>query len=602
MQHTHFDWRPSLILIALALGLWLIKLAEVSAGVMPGNDDMMRLVQVRDLLAGQGWYDVDQSRFLTPEGGAMHWSRIPDLFMAAIILLLTPLIGQGGAETAALMAWPMTLLAVTLTMIVLIMKRLGAGTLGAALAVFFYLTTKSVFQFWPARIDHHGLEIMLVTVAMAALLSPRASRASGVLAGISVAAMLGVAIESLPYAGLLVAFAGLAWIIRGEAERERLAGFGAGAALAALALYVLDAPGPGPARAVCDAFGNFHLAGLVAGGSLLVLISRAPAQLLSHWRARTASGAGAGFATLLVAGLIAPGCFASPYAGVDATAAANWLSNVSEARSLIAVAADDPEMAFSDMGFALAALIAAGWLVWRAPAGQRLGWGLVAVLALVSAAVMAWQIRGYLFAHMFAALAAGAVAGQAFQSWRDRGGPGPLLVAGLIALSLSPKSWQIAASALFAPAPVADDGGIEIDYATACREAEAYDRLAALAPARVMAPVDLGTSILLRTPHSIYAAPYHRNGAGIGQATRLFMSPPDAARKALADLGADYFVFCQGLNEFNHYALAAPGSLADRLQSGEAPDWLQAADGLTDTDGVLRVYRVMPEEDGADIS
>ena len=90
MHDTRFDWRPGLALIGLVLLIWLTKYGELSTGVMPGNDDMMRLSQVRDLLAGQGWYDVDQSRLITPEGGAMHWSRIPDLFMAAIIVMLTP--------------------------------------------------------------------------------------------------------------------------------------------------------------------------------------------------------------------------------------------------------------------------------------------------------------------------------------------------------------------------------------------------------------------------------------------------------------------------------------------------------------------------------
>ena len=600
MQDTQFDWRPSLALIAIALLFWVSKFAEVSAGIMPGNDDMMRLVQVRDLLAGQGWYDVDQSRFITPEGGAMHWSRIPDLFMAAIIVLLTPVIGAGAAETVAIMAWPMTLLAVTLSMIALIMKRLGAGTLGAALAVFFYLTTKSVLQFWPARIDHHGLEIMLVTVAMAALLAPRASRMSGVLAGASVAAMVGVAIESLPYAGLLVAFAGMSWVIRGAGERQRLAGFGLGAGVMALALYLFDAPGPGPARAVCDAFGNFHLAALMTGGGLLLGLSMVPERLMDRWQKRLGGGAGAGIATLLVAGLVAPGCFGSPYAAVDAAAAENWLANVSEARSIFAVIATEPEMALSDMGFALAALIAAGWLLFKAPSGRRLGWTLVAVMALVSTAVMAWQIRGYLFAHMFAALAAGALAGRAFQGWREEGGPRPLLIAGLIALSLSPKSWQIAAARLFEAPPASSE--VVIDHATTCREADAYERLAALPAGRVMAPVDLGTSILLRTPHAIYAAPYHRNGGAIAQATTLFMSPPQSAHAELVSLEADYFVFCQGLNEFDHYALAAPGSLADRLQAGDLPEWLEPADGLTQTDGVVRVYRVAPLETGGDIS
>jgi len=42
------------------------------------NDDMMRLIQVRDFIAGQSWFDADQHR-MGPDGTAMHWSRVADI-------------------------------------------------------------------------------------------------------------------------------------------------------------------------------------------------------------------------------------------------------------------------------------------------------------------------------------------------------------------------------------------------------------------------------------------------------------------------------------------------------------------------------------------
>src|SRR5690349_2023478 len=49
------------------------------------NDSLLRLVQVRDLLAGQGWFDLHQYR-MGPEGGfVMHWSRLVDAPIAGII-------------------------------------------------------------------------------------------------------------------------------------------------------------------------------------------------------------------------------------------------------------------------------------------------------------------------------------------------------------------------------------------------------------------------------------------------------------------------------------------------------------------------------------
>ena len=51
----------------------------------PDTDDAMRLVQVRDLLAGQGWFDMVQHRLMPPEGASMHWSRLVDAPLAALI-------------------------------------------------------------------------------------------------------------------------------------------------------------------------------------------------------------------------------------------------------------------------------------------------------------------------------------------------------------------------------------------------------------------------------------------------------------------------------------------------------------------------------------
>ncbi len=590
MQDARFDWRPSLVLMGLALVLMAGKAGEIWSGILPGNDDMMRLVQVRDWLAGQGLHTVDQSRFITPEGGAMHWSRLPDLFLAAIIVLLTPLIGQIQAEYAAVMVWPACLLMLTMAMMALILRRLGAGTAGAAFALFFFITSKSVYQFWPGRIDHHGLELALVSVALAALLSPRASGRSGALAGLCVATMLSVAIESLPYAGALIGVAGLLWIIRGGKESQRLAGFGGAAAVGGFLAYFADAPGPGAARAVCDAFGNFHLAALLAGGALLALVA-AFSQRLSGWQQRLGVGGVAGAATLAIAGLTAPGCFASPYASVSADAVANWLSSVGEARSLPVVLAVDPVMAIGDFAFVVVGLAAGVWRVWRAPEGSRIGWVAIVLLLVLSATVMIWQIRGVLFAHLFAALPAGVVAGIAFMRWRRAGGPRALLVASALTLALAPSSWVVFAR-IIAPAKAEIPGGV--DYAAICREPGAYDALAKLPAARVFAPIDLGTSILLRTDHSVFAAPYHRNSEAIAQVTAIFMSSPEDARLALGQLKADYLVYCRGLGEFGHYRNKAPASLAAALMDGDIPHWLQAGDGDMQVKSAVRVFTIVP--------
>jgi hypothetical protein len=73
-------------------------------------DDALRLVQLRDFLAGQSWFDSTQYRMNPPDGGPMHWSRLIELPLAALILLLRPLFGQPVAEMVAGSAVPLLLL------------------------------------------------------------------------------------------------------------------------------------------------------------------------------------------------------------------------------------------------------------------------------------------------------------------------------------------------------------------------------------------------------------------------------------------------------------------------------------------------------------
>ncbi|MEL7285710.1 MAG: hypothetical protein AAGJ68_14405, partial [Pseudomonadota bacterium] len=74
---------------AFAIAILALNIPNLFVEERLGPDDLMRLQQVRDLLAGQDWFDVNQHRLLTPEQGDMHWSRLPDIFLAGFISLMT---------------------------------------------------------------------------------------------------------------------------------------------------------------------------------------------------------------------------------------------------------------------------------------------------------------------------------------------------------------------------------------------------------------------------------------------------------------------------------------------------------------------------------
>src|SRR3954463_7468938 len=90
------------------------------------NDSLLRLVEVRDLIGGQGWFDLHQYR-MGPEGGfVMHWSRLVDAPIAAIVLAVAAITGSmASGETVALIAWPLLLMAAATFFLIRIGKAVG---------------------------------------------------------------------------------------------------------------------------------------------------------------------------------------------------------------------------------------------------------------------------------------------------------------------------------------------------------------------------------------------------------------------------------------------------------------------------------------------
>jgi len=84
----------------LTIGLLLLlNLPGRGDYVGSDDDDVMRLVEVRDLLAGQSWFDLTQYRLGLDGGTLMHWSRLIDLPIAVLIRALRPFMSPAGVRS-----------------------------------------------------------------------------------------------------------------------------------------------------------------------------------------------------------------------------------------------------------------------------------------------------------------------------------------------------------------------------------------------------------------------------------------------------------------------------------------------------------------------
>ncbi len=285
------------------------------------NDNLMRLAEVRDLIGGQGWFDLHQYR-MGPEGGfVMHWSRLVDAPIAAIMLLATALTGSARpARRSALVLWPALLLFAAALFLIMLRARAHLGRRRGVLPALVIggAALHFIGIFVPGAIDHHNVQLVL-TLAIGPRCSDRRRsaarrRAAGACGGAHAGGRHG---DRALRGGRRPGRGGCSsWSAAGR-EARTAAGFGLGfAAIAALAFVATVARRLG--RATCDAYSvaQFAVAALAAPGWRWP--SRAgplaTALVRRFVRARGLLGWLAGG---LVLRRFFPQCLADPYAGLD---------------------------------------------------------------------------------------------------------------------------------------------------------------------------------------------------------------------------------------------------------------------------------------------
>src|SRR3546814_9405936 len=81
-------------------------------------------MQVRALLDGQGWFDLRRYRLDPPNGADIHWSRLVDLPLAGLMLLLRLFMTGAEAEKAAVAIAPLLPMGVAMASLALVCRRL----------------------------------------------------------------------------------------------------------------------------------------------------------------------------------------------------------------------------------------------------------------------------------------------------------------------------------------------------------------------------------------------------------------------------------------------------------------------------------------------
>jgi hypothetical protein len=572
---------------ALALAL-LLALAGGFASVADANgdnDSLLRMVEVRDLIAGQGWFDLMQYRMGLEGGFLMHWSRLVDAPIAAIIVVISALTGsQAAGELAASILWPSLLLAIAVFLLLRIARMAHGPEAIFPTLVVGALALMSVGIFQPGAIDHHNVQLVLTLGMGLGLLA--GGFAPAFAAGACSALTLAVGMETLPYVAVGGLIAAGLFLLRGEARTA--GGFGFGFAAFSAACFVATVPSSNWLAPVCDAFSVAQTSTALLAGLGLAAVAATPA-LRSSGRRRAAALAmlGGGLAALVL--IAFPQCLADPYATLDPRLKLYWLDGVTEAQSIFSVVRTDPTMLATWYATPLLGLTV--MLVTILRRGFRRADAVVGGLLVAAILISLWQVRGAVFAVPFAVVPlSGWVARRREIAARAKTARASfaMVLAWLLSFNAvwSAAAGQFAAvSAQHAPASAQPGSG-------RCYRASDFALLAALAPRTVLAVSNVGAGILKHTPHRALAGPYHRNVAGNLATLDIFLADP-AAAEALAGRGnVGIVAMCPGNSETSMLARASPTSLIARLAAGETPAWLEPIDASA---GPFRLYRVKPE-------
>lgn len=545
-------------LIAVSVVILLLEQAAPTLALDLGDsDNFMRLAEVRDWLGGQSWWDIRQHRVDPPFGLYTHWSRLADVPLAAGIVALRPLAGAG-AEGLALVVVPLVLLVAALVLQRSIAAGLGGRGAGLAALGVGALATPMLVQFVPGRIDHHGLQIVLVLAAVAALVRVRGTR-GGALAALASAVSLNVGLETAPYLAVIAAFVAGDWAWRGKGSVAH--GYGLGLAIAVPLLFAVTVPFADAALAKGDAIGRGHVVVAELGGVVLAALTLAGL-------ARSGRLAALAGLVVAIAALVAttyPELLAAPYAMVGPLLARVWMAHIVEMRSIVDEARIAQLAALGRVWFVALAAIAA---VVGARSGRREA-VLLALLAVAAVGLGCWQTRALALATAVVVPAAG-VALAAL--WERKATDGSVLPFALGLLVLGHSPYTLLSTRAAAAGPVG----------ARCNTPAALAPLAAMPRGTVLAPIDLGGSLLALTPHNVVATPIHRDVHGNAQAYAVLRAAPGAPPP-----GIDYLAYCPADAETGILVADAPHGLLAALVADRPPRWLVRVGS-----GPLALYRI----------
>lgn len=561
-------WKTIVVLVWLGFCAWWIysSLSNIRWFGLGDTDDNMRMMQVRALLHGQGWYDLRNYRMNPPYGANIHWSRFVDLPIAGLILGLRPVLGGAAAERWATAIAPLLPYLLLLFSTALTTRRLiGAAAYPLSfLGLFFAGSTNGMFE--PERIDHHGWQLALLALSVAGICDRDRVR-GGLVLGISTALSLAIGLEMIIYLALAGVSMVLFWVDDVE-ERDRLRAYAVSVG-GGTALFFLVFGSNDNWNAVCDALSPVWLSDALIGSAMMFALAWVSPK---DWRRRLALAVAAGVIMAAFHSVMWPHCL-QRLEGVSPEVERLWLSHVKEARPVWM------------HGWRIATLIVAlpvtgalGWLllIWSKRQNRELERRIIgaAVPGLAASLLLLWQTRTGPAAQMMAVVGGAAIVWILLPHfWNGRSSLGRVL--GAAAVFLIGAGAVTPAILNFVPEAKATPRDLQIGKANRlCGSLWGLHPVALQPKGVVFTFVDLGPRLITVTHHDAVAGPYHRNGQQIADVMNFWRGSADQAHRLAAKYHANYVLSCPDSSTTTIFSSEAPNGFYVQLEQGKIPVWL----------------------------
>lgn len=544
--------RPLFLVLIGAIMIALVK--AVVAGIemeenfaSMGNDDIMRMVMVRDWLAGQSWFDTTQYRLMPPDGVLMHWSRYIDAGIAAFIVPFSYVLPMETAELIGSAIWPTFIFVLTLLVIAFGTRHLF-GPVAASFAVLCAI-------FWPllsdlhsraGNLDHHNVQLLMMVILIYAVVWPSRPVVAGIVGGLAAAFALSTGLESLLFivAAGVVLF-GRSLVDRGTNPQQKLVAFCIALAVGSLLLWLgLTAPEL-RMTPICDQLGTPML-GVIAIALIAVLVPiafRRRAEGVAVQLAATACLTLIGF--VIAWPLLGP-CVRGPYGDLPPELQEMISTRITEAKPFLIYVQTHSGAALTFMIPVLMALIAGSFLWLSRRDGsevvrkQNAILGQLLLLGAFGVGLVFLQMRTVILVASVVPAIGGlciAVLLDAYLKTRDAT---KAVLMFIVALGV------IAPQVILKPLwPYIGQSDNKTEAASAgCRTYSSLVALNEVPPGAILNSTNMGAPLLWATHHSTLAAPYHRSPAAFMNGGLGFLMDEEEFKHLAVQHGATYVLLC----------------------------------------------------------